>query len=481
MASAPAAMPRKASRPKPFLFPRFCKSCGRCIEACPKECIELAAEIDPITGLRPVVVDLELCNACGLCFEACPEPYGLMPLPEPGFDPEAVDPERFFGPRTTTAPEPAAIPDRRLALPELEPMVLKGTHAAAIGALLAGCRHFFGYPITPSTEGAELLARVLPRLDGVFFQAVSEVAAVNMMYGCGGAGLRTLTFTSSPGFSLMLEGISYMIGAELPGVFVNVMRGGPGLGNIGPEQADVKLACRGLGHGNTHALVLAPASPQEMLDLTMEAFDLAFAYRNPVIVLGDGYLGQITGRVSLPREMVVPGLPAWAVWGDEGHRGNLITSIRLAEPDLEQFNHHLNLKYAQMTEREQRADLHRCDDAEWLLVACNTPARMAKGAVEALRAEGIKAGLFRPVTLWPFPERALEPLLEGARGLVIVEAGPGQIEDEMRLALSHRGVGELPPVHRIQRYGGVLPQQRDIVDRVRHLAAAAAAGAPVAA
>ncbi len=229
----PKTTAARAERPKPFLFPRFCKSCGRCIEACPKECIALSAEIDPLTGLHPVEIDLELCNACGLCLEACPEPWGLLPAPEAGWDGEGVDPERYFGPRATTAAVPVAIPDRRLALPALEPMVLKGTHASAIGALLAGCRHFFGYPITPSTEGAELLAKLLPGLGGIFFQAVSEVAAVNMMYGCGGAGLRTMTFTSSPGFSLMLEGISYMIGAELPGVFVNVMRGGPGLGNIG--------------------------------------------------------------------------------------------------------------------------------------------------------------------------------------------------------------------------------------------------------
>ncbi len=171
-----------------------------------------------------------------------------------------------------------------IPLPKMEPLVLKGTYASAIGAILAGCRHVFGYPITPSTEGAELMAKLLPKLDGVFLQAVSEVATVNIMYGCGGAGLPCMTFTSSPGFSLMLEGISYMIGAEVPGVFVNVMRGGPGLGNIAPEQADVKLCCRGLGHGNTHGIVLAPSTPQEMLDLTMLAFELSFAYRNPVIV-----------------------------------------------------------------------------------------------------------------------------------------------------------------------------------------------------
>jgi pyruvate/2-oxoacid:ferredoxin oxidoreductase alpha subunit/NAD-dependent dihydropyrimidine dehydrogenase PreA subunit len=467
MATETAA--RAHPRPKPFLFPQLCKACGRCIEACPKDCIRFGTEIEPATGLKPVVIDLEACSACGLCFAACPEPHGLLPLPETGLDFELKDPATFLGPRVSTAPTPEAIPDRRLPLPELPPVVLKGTHASAVGALLAGCRHFFGYPITPSTEGAELMARLLPKLGGSFIQAVSEVAAVNMMYGCGGAGLRSLTFTSSPGFSLMLEGISYMIGAELPGVFVNVMRGGPGLGNIGPEQADIKLACRGLGHGNTHSIVLAPASPQEMLDLTMLAFDLSFRYRNPVVLAGDGHLGQMTGRVALPRELVEPGLPEWAVWGDRSHRGNLICSISLAEEDLEAHNRHLDAKYRAMAAAEQRADLFRCEEARWLVVACNTPARMAKGAVGELRAKGIEAGLFRPVTLWPFPADALVPLLAAARGIVVVEAGPGQLEDELRLALSHAGVGWLPPIHAVRHMGGVLPQQREVVAAIEAL------------
>ena len=456
-------------RPKPFLFPQFCKACGRCIDACPKHCITMGTEINPLTGMTPVVIDAELCNGCGLCFNACPEPYGLIPLP-PEAEFALQDPETFFGPRTTTAPKPEAIPDVKLPLAELEPMVLKGTHASAIGAVLAGCRHFFGYPITPSTEGAELLAKLLPQLRGVFVQAVSEVATVNMMYGCGGAGLRCMTFTSSPGFSLMLEGISYMIGAEIPGVFFNVMRGGPGLGNIGPEQADIKLVCRGLGHGNTHAIVLAPSTPQEMLDLTIEAFDLAFAYRNPVILVGDGYVGQMTGRVTLPDSLTKPGLPQWAVFGDEAHRGNLMTSILLNEPDLEAHNIRLNKKYRRMTANEQRAELFHCDDIDWLIIACNTPARMAKGAVRTLRDRGVKVGLFRPITLWPFPIDALLPLLDRARALVIVEAGSGQLEDELRLAISHANAGAAPPIERVQRYGGVLPQQQDIVERITALA-----------
>jgi pyruvate/2-oxoacid:ferredoxin oxidoreductase alpha subunit/NAD-dependent dihydropyrimidine dehydrogenase PreA subunit len=457
-------------RARPLLFPQLCKACGRCVTACPTHCIELGSEIDPVSGLTSVIVHEDECNGCGLCFDACPEPYGLWPRLG-AIETVAVattDPYAAFGATREAVPDAEfaveAPPERRRPLGRAEPLILKGTEASAIGALLAGCRHFFGYPITPSTEGAELMAALLPQLNGVFLQAVSEVATVNMMYGCGGAGLRSMTFTSSPGFSLMLEGISYMIGAELPGVFVDVMRGGPGLGNIGPEQGDIKLACRGLGHGNTHAIVLAPADPQEMLDLTMEAFGLAFRYRNPVVLLADGYLGQVTGRVRLPAHLVEPHVPGWAVWGDAAHRRNLISSTLLDPFDLETHNLSLNAKYARM-DVEQRAELYGDDDPEWLLVACNTPARMARGAVHALRSGGIRAGLFRPITLWPFPTRRVVPLLGRARGLVMVEAGPGQLEDELRLALSIAGVRP-PTIQAVRHHGGVLPTQREIVDRV---------------
>jgi len=461
------------TRPKPYVMPQFCKACGRCIDACPKGCITLGTEIEPSTGFTPIVLDLEACSGCGLCFSACPEPFGLAPVPNE-FETEMFDPAKLFGPKETTAhQEPVAIPDERVPLPALEPLVLKGNHAASIGAILAGCRHFFGYPITPSTEGAELMAKLLPEIDGVFIQAVSEVATINMMYGCGGAGMRCMTFTSSPGFSLMVEGISYMIGAEVPGVIVDVMRGGPGLGNIAPEQADIKLLCRGLGHGNTHAPVLAPSTPQEMLEMAMLAFDLAFKYRHPVVIAGDGYLGQMTGRVTLPDSMVKPGLPEWAVWGDEMHRGNLISSIFLSEPDLEAHNIHLNEKYERMAAEEQRADLYQCDDADWLIVACNTPARMAKGAVQKLRQEGIKAGLFRPITLWPFPIDALTGIIDNVEGLLVVEGSNGQLEDELRLALSHAGIGD-PRIENVRHFGGILPSLEEIVDKLTSLLEVAA-------
>ena len=219
--------------------------------------------------------------------------------------------------------------------------------------------------------------------------------------------------------------------------------------------------------GNTHALALAPADPQEMLDLTMEAFRLAFKYRQPVIILGDGYLGQVTSQVRLPEYMIQPGVPEWAVAGDREHRANLITSIALDDRDLEAFNMQLNATYAQMAEEEQRADLFMTDDCEVLLVAANTPSRMAKGAIRTLRAQGIKAGLFRPITLWPFPIKYFLPLLErNLRRIVVVEASHGQLEDELRLALSHAGVTELPPIGRVQRLGGILPQSQEIVEAV---------------
>lgn len=441
------------SKPQPVLQNEFCKGCGRCIDSCPHHCIEMGTAVNAATGLTPVVLHLENCNGCTLCVEACPEPYGLR-IPET----EPVSAIRSWE-RTEN------IPDTFISFPRVAPIVTKGTYASAIGALFAGCRHFFGYPITPSTEGAELMAKLLPELDGIFIQAVSEVATVNFMYGCGGAGLPCMTFTSSPGFSLMLEGISYMIGAEVPGVFVNVMRGGPGLGNIAPEQGDIKLVCRGLGHGNTHAIVLAPSTPQEMLDLTILAFQLSFRYRNPVIVVADGYLGQMTGKVTLPDQMIQPGIPKWAVYGDKAHRGNLICSIFLNETDLENHNIHLNEKYSLMQAREQRAELFFCKDAEILVVACNTPARMAKGAVQELRDQGLPVGLFRPISLWPFPIAFLRPCIQNVRRIVMVEAGNGQLEDELRLALSHAGLA-CPPIDSINHIGGVLPQKEEIKQKV---------------
>jgi pyruvate/2-oxoacid:ferredoxin oxidoreductase alpha subunit/NAD-dependent dihydropyrimidine dehydrogenase PreA subunit len=444
-------------RPAVLVTEALCKGCGRCIEACPRHAISLGTVINQTSGLIPIQIDAETCNHCGLCISACPEPYGLGRSLY-----ELEDPKHLYG-AVGPRPPPASIAPRQVPIPKVEPLLLKGNYASAIGAILAGCRHVFGYPITPSTEGAELMAKLQPALGGIFLQACSEVATVNHMYGCAGAGLPTMTFTSGPGFSLMLEGISYMIGAELPGVFVNVMRPGPGLGYIGPEQSDIKLMCRGLGHGNTHAIVLAPTSPQEMLDLTFEAFALSFKYRNPVIIAADGYLGQITGRVTLPDFMIDPGLPGWAVWGDAAHRGNLISSIHQDWVELEQHNLHLSAKYRAMKAAEQRSKGFRLEDARTIVIACNTPARMAKAAVEQLRREGRPVGLFQPITLWPFPIDDLLPRFATARKLLVVEASDGQLEDELRLALHHAGVTGLELCH-LRHMGGVLPSDREIYE-----------------
>lgn len=457
-------MTQTKERPRPVVLPQLCKGCGRCIESCPRHGISLGKEINQESGYVPVIIDYEVCNHCGLCISACPEPYGLM---ADGY--ELEDPEKLYGPPEREMQEVEDIPSKRIPLPEVEPLVLKGNYASAVGGIIAGCRHVFGYPITPSTEGAELMAKLQPKLHGVFLQAVSEVATVNHMYGCGGAGLPTMTFTSSPGFSLMLEGISYMIGSELPGVFIDVMRPGPGLGYIGPEQSDIKLVCRGLGHGNTHAIVLAPTTPQEMLDLTILAFDLAFKYRNPVVIAADGYLGQITGRVNLPEYMIEPGLPKWAVWGDRAHRGNLNSSIFVDFADLEKHNYHLTAKYAEMTENEQRANLTDCEGVSTLVIACNTPARMAKAAVSRLRRDGLSVGLFQPVTLWPFPIDALLPLLDHVENIVVIEASEGQLEDELRLALSHAGFPGVLEIDHVRHMGGILPEESEIFKKVREI------------
>ncbi len=444
------------------LLPELCKGCGRCIEACPKHGISSSGSINQGSGLVPVQIDYDVCNHCGLCISACPEPYGIV-----------REDEHALRPGTPAPPRPAApdLPAKQIPLPPAEPLLLKGNYAAAVGALLAGCRHVYGYPITPSTEGAELMAKLLPKLGGVFLQAVSEVATINHIYGTAAAGLPAMTFTSSPGLSLMLEGISYLIGAELPAVIVNVMRPGPGLGFIGPEQSDIKLVCRGLGHGNTQAIVLAPSSPQEMLDHTLLAFELAFKYRNPVIVAADGYLGQITGRVRLPDHMVEPGLPGWAVWGDARHRGNLVSSILQDWAELEQHNQKISAKYEVMKKHEQRAKHFRSEDAHTLLVACNTPARTAKAAVAQLRAMGRKVGLFEPHTLWPFPIDHLAPLLPQTKKIVVVEASNGQLMDELRLALCPYDTRHITFAH-VRHMGGILPEESEVVDKVNQLEAA---------
>jgi pyruvate/2-oxoacid:ferredoxin oxidoreductase alpha subunit len=334
----------------------------------------------------------------------------------------------------------------------------KGNEAIVKAAVLAGCRAFYGYPITPASEIAEAAALYLPQSGGVFVQAESEVSAINMLYGGAAAGVRAMTASSGPGISLMQEGFSYLAGAELPCVIADIMRGGPGLGNIAPEQGDYNQIVKGGGHGNYKTLVLAPDSVQEMADLTTEAFDLADQYRNPVVVLADGFIGQMMEPVEFAPPRAVPHPASWAVTGTAEHRRNLVSSIFL-EPDLlEQHIRKLEAKYLEAERTVARAECWRTEDAEFVLVGYGIVGRILKAVVEQARARGIKAGLLRPITLYPFPVREIRELSRRARAFAVVEMSTGQLRDDVRLALDGR-----TPVEFYSRVGGNAPSAEEVL------------------
>lgn len=345
----------------------------------------------------------------------------------------------------------------------------KGNSAVIIGALYAGCDSFFGYPITPANEVLEEAARLFPMAGRRMVQAESEEAAINMVYGAAATGRRTMTASSGPGISLKQEGISYLAGGELPAVVVDIMRAGPGLGNIGPEQGDYNQVVKGGGHGNYRNIVLAPNSVQEMCDFTMRAFDLAQKWRMTAFVLADGVLGQMIEPLQFPATSVAPETDtSWAVDGTAATRRNFITSIVLDFDKLEQFNQKLQEKYAAVEAAEQDSESYRLEDADIALVAFGIISRLAQGAVDVARAEGIKVGLFRPKTLFPFPKNALRAFLEpGGKQLISAEMSNGQMYDDIRLAIDCRC-----PVHRVSRMGGHLVTQDEILAKVRELAKA---------
>ncbi|HXZ18625.1 MAG TPA: 3-methyl-2-oxobutanoate dehydrogenase subunit VorB [Candidatus Acidoferrales bacterium] len=333
----------------------------------------------------------------------------------------------------------------------------KGNVAVVKGAILAGCRAYYGYPITPASEIAESAALLLPQVGGTFLQAESEVAAINMVYGAASAGVRVMLGSSGPGLSLMQEGISYLAGAELPCVIVDVMRGGPGLGNIAPEQGDYFAMVKGGGHGNYRNLVVAPASVQEMAELTMLAFELADKYRNPAIVLCDGFVGQMVEALDLADgEAAVPEKP-WAVRGTAATRKNLITSIYLESDELEAHQRQMEAKYARAQRQEPRHELYQAEDAEVLLVGYGIVSRVLRSAVEKARQEGLRAGLFRPITLWPFPEKALVAAAAHVKKVLVVELSNGQMLEDVRLALDAR-----VPVEFYSRVGGNVPTVEEV-------------------
>ncbi|MFA4944741.1 MAG: 3-methyl-2-oxobutanoate dehydrogenase subunit VorB [Lentisphaeria bacterium] len=345
--------------------------------------------------------------------------------------------------------------------------LVKGNEAVVIGALYAGCDAYFGYPITPASEIAQLAAEYFPRLGRVFLQAECETASVNMVYGAAAAGTLAMTASSGPGISLMQEGISYLAGAELPCVIVNIMRGGPGLGNIGPEQSDYQQAVKGGGHGCYRNLVLAPGSVQEMCDFTRLAFDLAFKYRNPAFVIADGVLGQMMEPIALPPgELPRPDCRAWATQATAETRHNLLTSIYLDHDDLEAHNHHLQAKYAQMA-ADARHEEFLTTDADLILVAYGICSRLARTAVEHARDRGLKLGLFRPQTLFPFPAKALQNAARGRR-LLVCELSCGQLRDDLLLQLGPE-LAATTPLHLLNRMGGNLLTVAAIVAKAAEL------------
>ncbi len=340
--------------------------------------------------------------------------------------------------------------------------LMKGNEATIQGALAAGCRAFFGYPITPASEIAESAAVWLPRAGGVFIQAESEIGAIQMVYGASSAGVRCMTASSGPGISLMQEGISYLAGSELPSVVVDIMRGGPGLGNIGPEQGDYLQMVKGGGHGNYRTIVLAPNSVQEMCDLTIRAFELADRYRNPAIVLADGVLGQMMEAVEIPQIAQEPAAKPWAVTGEAVTRKNLIASIYLEHEALEAHLSRLSLKYLEIEQRECAWQEVFTEDADILLVSYGISSRVSRSAVEMARAEGVKAGLIRPITLFPFPAHAILRLAQQAHSIVVVELSNGQLIEDVRLAVNGHA-----PVQLMNRMGGMIPTAEDVLEVIK--------------
>lgn len=347
-------------------------------------------------------------------------------------------------------------------------VLMKGNEAIGAAAINAGCRFFFGYPITPQNEVPEYLSRELPKVGGTYVQAESEVAAINMVYGAAGSGARVMTSSSSPGISLKQEGISYIAGAELPCVIINVVRGGPGLGSIQPAQSDYYQATKGGGHGDYHLLVLAPSNLQETVELVEEAFDLADKYRNPVLVLADGMIGQIMEPVDIQPYTPYADLPPkdWAATGtaDSGGKRRIINSLFLNPDELEQHNIALFEKYARMEREDVRYELVNCDNADVIMVAYGTTSRIARTAIEQCEQLGIRAGLLRPITLYPYPYKAFDEIIEKPKAFLCVEMSMGQMLDDVKIAVAGR-----KPVHFYGRAGGNVPMPEDIVKTIQDI------------
>ncbi len=345
-------------------------------------------------------------------------------------------------------------------------VLMKGNEAIAEAAILAGCRHYFGYPITPQTEIAAYMAKKMPKIDGCFLQAESEIAAINMVYGVSSTGKRVMTSSSSPGIALKSEGLSYLAGADLPAFIVNVQRGGPGLGGIQPSQSDYFQATRAGGHGDFRMLVLAPASVQEMADLTVKGFDLADKYRMTAMVLADGTMGQMMEPVSLDYNITPAPEKPWATTGTKlAREHNIVNSLFLAPEELEKFNFDRYERYKYIEEHEAMYEEYMMEDAEIVCVAFGIAARVTKNAVNEARKQGIKAGLIRPITLWPFPKAPFEKAVNNAKAFISVELSMGQMIEDVQLATKCQR-----PVSLCNRAGGMIPSPEQVLASIKNAA-----------
>ena len=342
--------------------------------------------------------------------------------------------------------------------------LLKGNDAVVRGAIAAGCKAYFGYPITPASEIAEQASLLMPQSGAIFVPAESEIGAIQMLFGAASAGVRAMTASSGPGISLMQEGISYMAGAYLPGVIVDIMRAGPGLGNLGVEQGDYHMIVKGGGHGCYRTPVFAPNCVQEMCDLTVHAFDVADRYRTPVYVLADGALGQMMEAIEIPETKLTEPEKPWAVIGDAVTRKNLITSIYMEHEKQEKLITKLEERYAEIVKNEVLWQETNTEDAELLIVAYGISSRIARAAVEQARAEGVRVGLLRPISLFPFPEKQLRKLAGKAGSILVLELSSGQLIEDVRLA-----VGGITSVQLMRRTGGMMPTTEEVVQTLKNM------------
>lgn len=442
-----------------------CKGCNLCVVACPTQTLALTTnEVNHKGYVYSYMAQPETCIGCSSCAIVCPDGCISVYKTKPATAKPAVVADEVE-PVANVAPQVNNVPVEE----EREVVLMKGNEAIAHAAVRCGCDGYFGYPITPQSEVLETLAELKPweTTGMVVLQAESEVAAINMLYGGGGTGKRVMTSSASVGIALMQEGISYMAGAEVPGVIVNVQRGGPGLGTIQPSQSDYNQATRGGGNGDYNVIVLAPNSVQEMADFVDQAFELAFKYRTPVMILTDGVIGQMMEKVVLPPykpRRTEAELVAECPWASNGNglkqRGvNVVTSLELDPVEMEKKNLQLQAKFKKIAENEVRYETVDCEDADYLIVAFGSAARISEKAMSLARERGIKVGLFRPVTLWPFPEAEIREISKNMKGVLTMEINAGQMVFDVRAAVD----SQIPVAH-FGRLGGIVPDPEEVVN-----------------